>query len=103
MLAQFTKKKKKNPIKFIFLSQIVSGTGELDHYLPDKTKVSLIPNTNLPVLPTATDVGPTNPPDEVDKNAPADPCSSHIDAITVFRTEIFLFIGKVRHCFVECV
>lgn len=42
------------------------------------------------------DVEPTRTSgNEVDKDKPADPCSSPIDAITVIRTDIFLFIGKV--------
>ena len=37
-----------------------------------------------------------NPTPKGDDERPPDPCTTPFDAITVIRTEVFLFIGKVR-------
>ncbi|CAG5121963.1 unnamed protein product, partial [Candidula unifasciata] len=72
------------------------GSGEQDRYLPDKAKVSLIPKTSNPQTPDIkTPIEPTRTSGTAaNKDTPADPCSSPIDAITMVRTDIFLFIGK---------
>ncbi|CAL1540593.1 unnamed protein product [Lymnaea stagnalis] len=74
------------------LRGIISLYGEQNRHLPDKAGVNMIPKSDR-----ATSVPPTDPPKK-DKEYiltnPPDPCKSHIDAITVIRTELFLFIGK---------
>ncbi|XP_005107864.2 uncharacterized protein LOC101848145 [Aplysia californica] len=66
------------------------GTGIKDRTFPEreKGKVKYKPNVpdGKPVYPE-----PTSP---TAGDGPPDPCNSHIDALTVIRTEIFLFIGK---------
>ncbi|XP_059173440.1 matrix metalloproteinase-2-like isoform X2 [Physella acuta] len=65
------------------------GTGEKDNNLPG---VDLI-NSNGERIPTVTKsaIDPTVIPKD---SQPPDPCKSHLDAITIFRNEIFIFIGK---------
>ncbi|KAH9503874.1 Matrix metalloproteinase-14 [Bulinus truncatus] len=72
------------------------GSGEKDRYLPEKDKkVNMIPDSARPPKTVPYDIDPTVKPQTDDKsNEPPDPCRSHIDALTVIRTEIFLFIGK---------
>ncbi|XP_055861397.1 matrix metalloproteinase-2-like isoform X2 [Biomphalaria glabrata] len=73
------------------------GSGEKDRYLPekDKIKVSMIPDSKRPPIIKPYDIDPTEKPKIKGKsNEPPDPCKSHIDALTVIRTEIFIFIGK---------
>uniref|UniRef100_A0A0B6Z285 Peptidase metallopeptidase domain-containing protein n=1 Tax=Arion vulgaris TaxID=1028688 RepID=A0A0B6Z285_9EUPU len=69
------------------------GSSEKDRNFD--VKVNLIPNSSNPTYrPNTPDIEPTKTfTNEADTN-PADPCNSPIDAITVIRTEIFIFIGK---------
>ena len=64
---------------------------------PDRPTVSLIPRVDsADVTPRhrgGYDVNPT--PNGGDDETPPDPCTTPFDAITVIRTEVFLFIGKV--------
>ncbi|GFO32799.1 matrix metalloproteinase [Plakobranchus ocellatus] len=70
------------------------GTGEKNRHLPDK-KVALIPDTDDPRGHNPNyDVPPEEPKPKDKDDKPPDPCKSTLDAVTVLRKEIFLFIGK---------
>ena len=73
-------------------------TGHRDIEFPDEPTVSIIPT----LLPKDNPDG-NKPPKVDDKDRPLDPCQHSFDAITKIRTEVFLFIGRVRVYFVvEC-
>ncbi|XP_041347999.1 matrix metalloproteinase-2-like [Gigantopelta aegis] len=63
--------------------------GHRDIEFPDEPTVSIIPT----LLPKDNPDG-HQPPKVDDTDNPLDPCAHSFDAITVIRTEVFLFIGR---------
>ena len=59
--------------------------------------MSLIPRVDGDdVTPRQREGYDVNPTPKGDDEVAPDPCTTPFDAITVIRTEVFLFIGKVR-------
>ena len=60
--------------------------GTKDRQMPDR------PGTDVTEKPDRGDRG-----EETEEDAPPDLCNTRIDALTTFRKELFIFVGKVSN------